>query len=160
MRRVLNMTDASSVSSSRRSRLIIAALVLLGLGGEGCARTAASIVNSWASPMELKPHQFTVPTRTLIAVMVTTFAWQLEAFVIVLRVLRDRPLPLVPHLALLTMAVALNVACVRWAKAEVRSAPRNLRNLVLKPGQPVIVVAMVIGFGATLGLTTMFLMRP
>jgi hypothetical protein len=107
-----------------------------------------------------KPHQFTVPTRTLIAVMVTTFAWQLEAFVILLHILRKRPLPLVPHIVLLVMTIALNVACVRWAKTEVKSAPRNLRALVLKPGQSLVVVAMVVGFGATLGLTTMFLMRP
>jgi|EndMetStandDraft_3_1072993.scaffolds.fasta_scaffold583039_1 hypothetical protein len=112
------------------------------------------------TPRNLGSQEFTVSTRTLIAILLTTFAWQLEVLVVVVHLFKERPLQTVPHFVLLALAVALTGACFVWAKEEARNCPPKLSRLVLKHGQPMIVILGVVSFGAVLGVITMLLVRP
>jgi hypothetical protein len=101
---------------------------------------------------DLRPGEFVVSTRTLIAILVTTLAWEAEGFVIGIHFLGVGNLPDAAHAMLIATTGVLSIVSWFWARNEARQSPGHASRLVLLPGQGKYVVLAFVTFGVVIGV--------
>lgn len=97
-----------------------------------------------------EPIRFHVSNRTLLAVLVSLFTWELSLFAFAIRWLGLGQLPTEAWVILLVAFTAGSIAGAVWAWNEARRIPGPPSGIVLTPAQNVIVVMFVLAFSLPL----------
>ncbi|SFI69482.1 hypothetical protein [Planctomicrobium piriforme] len=99
------------------------------------------------------PHNHpSIGTLSLFSLLLTVWAWQLEAGVLLLHFLVNKKLDSLGHGALLTLSIALTLFAVVKGKSELKKFGHTGGRIELTTSQIALVTMLTLMMGASLGL--------